>query len=381
MLNPEHLLEQTIGIPFTEGNTVDILKNGDQIFSAMLEAIQSASKSIEFLTFVYWKGDIADRFAKALSEKAREGLHVRVLLDGFGSLPMKKELVEMMKSAGVDLVWFRPMVRWKIWKADNRTHRKILICDDTTAFTGGVGIAEEWEGDARNEHEWRDTHFKITGPAVPGIKSAFVENWIEANDRLELHQFNEIDHDESGTTAIQTVRTSSTVRWSDIVLLYQSLLKYAQKRIYICTAYFNPDQTLIDILKQKAAEGIDIKILIPGNHTDKYISKIAAEDTFEQLLNSDIQVSYYTKTMMHAKILLVDEDLSCIGSANFNHRSMIKDDEINLVLVDGSINRTLTDHFNEDLEYSEPVTLQRWKNRSWLRRTLETVTKPFKQEI
>lgn len=380
-MNPRHLLEQTIGIPFTDGNSVQVLKNGDEIFPAMLEAIGNASESVNFLTFVYWKGTIATRFAEALSEKARQGVCVRVLLDGFGAMPMEDELVERMKTAGVDLVWFRPMVRWKIWKSDNRTHRKILICDDKIAFTGGVGIAGEWEGDARNENEWRDTHFRITGPAVPGIKSAFVENWIEATDRLDLDHFSECDFSSAGDTAIQTVRTSSTVRWSDIVLLYQALLRLAEERIMICTAYFNPDQTLIDLLRDKADEGIDIRILIPGNTTDKMIAKVAAEDTFEQLLDAGIKVHYYTKTMMHAKILLVDDELSCIGSANFNHRSMLKDDEVNLVLIDEHINKTLAAHFREDLKYSELVTMQRWKNRSWIRRALESITKPFKQEI
>lgn len=375
------LLEHAIGIPFTDGNSVRVLKNGIEIFPAMLSAIENANQCVDFLTFVYWQGDIADTFADSLAAKAREGVRVRVLLDGYGALPMKDELIQLMKNAGVDLVWFRPMVRWKIWKADNRTHRKILICDDQVAFTGGVGIAGEWEGDARNKDEWRDTHFRIKGPAVAAIKSAFVENWIEANDRMDMDHFSDTEHDTSGSTSIQTVRTSSTVRWSDIVLLYQSLLKYANKKIYICTAYFNPDQTLIDILKAKASEGIEVKVLIPGDLTDKYISKIAAEDTFEQLLSTGIEVSYYTKTMMHAKILLIDHSVSCIGSANFNHRSMIKDDEINLVLIDEQTNKTLTEHFMEDLEYAEPVTLQRWKNRSWLRRALETVSRPFKQEI
>jgi cardiolipin synthase len=381
-VNSQLLLEQAIGIPFTHGNSVEVLKNGDQIFPAMLDAIKASSQRVEFLTFVYWQGDIADQFAEVLSQKAKEGVEVRVLLDGFGALPMKRELVDMMEAAGVDLVWFRPMVRWKIWKADNRTHRKILICDDHIAFTGGVGIAKEWEGDARNENEWRETHFKIQGPAVPGIKSAFIENWIEANDRLNLDQFSEqVNHKKEGTTAIQTVRTSSSVRWSDIVLLYQSLLRLAQKKIYLCTAYFNPDQALIDLLSSKAQEGVDVKVLIPGDHTDKYISKIAAEDTFEQLLNAGIEVRYYTKTMMHAKVLLIDDELSCVGSANFNRRSMIKDDEINLVLEDEDVNQTLTNHFMEDLEYSELVTLQRWKKRGIFRRAFESVTRVFKQEI
>lgn len=381
-MDNQQVLEQTIGIPFSEGNSVSVLKNGDQIFPAMLEAIQSSGSSIDFLTFVYWKGDIAIKFAEALSKKAKEGVTVRVLLDSYGALPMEQRLVKMMSESGVNVIWFRPLVRWKIWKSDNRTHRKILICDNKIAFTGGVGIAEEWEGDARNPSEWRDTHFKIQGPAIQGIKSAFIENWIEAKDNLDLDLVEDHTHPgNNGATLIQTVRTSSSVRWSDIVLLYQSLIKLAQKRIWICTAYFNPDQAMVDLLCERSKEGIDIKIMIPGNHTDQQVTKIIAEDSFESLLKADIEIYYYTKTMLHAKVVLVDDELSCVGSANFNQRSMLKDDEINLVLIDENINEELSDHYEEDLIDADKVIPGRWKKRSILRRVGESAMRIFKQEL
>lgn len=380
-MDNQQVLEQTIGIPFSEGNSVSVLKNGDQIFPAMLDAIQSSGSSIDFLTFVYWKGDIAIKFAEALSKKAKDGVTVRVLLDAYGALPMEQRLVKMMSESGVNVIWFRPLVRWKIWKTDNRTHRKILICDNKTAFTGGVGIAEEWEGDARNPSEWRDTHFKIEGPAIQGIKSAFIENWIEAKDNLDLDLVEDHTHPEDGTALIQTVRTSSSVRWSDIVLLYQSLIKLAQKRIWICTAYFNPDQAMVDLLCERSKEGIDIKIMIPGNHTDQQITKIIAEDSFEALLKAGIEIYYYTKTMLHAKVVLVDDELSCVGSANFNQRSMLKDDEINLVLIDKDINKELSEHYEEDLFDTEKVIPERWKKRSVFRRTGESFMRIFKQEL
>ncbi|HCD51583.1 MAG TPA: cardiolipin synthase B [Balneolaceae bacterium] len=380
-MNPKQLLEQSIGIPFTEGNKVEILRNGVRIFPAMLEAIEQAQDNVDFLTFVYWQGKIAETFAQKLAKKAQEGVKVRVLLDGYGSRPMRKELIQHMKDAGVEVITFRPLMRWKIWKSDNRTHRKILICDDEVAFTGGVGIAEEWEGDARNEHEWRETHFKIKGPAVWGIKSAFIENWIEANDELLPELFSAKEQGQQGSVSIQTVRTSSSVRWSDIVLLYQSLLRMAKERIYICTAYFNPDDVLLNELIQKSNEGLDVRLIVPGGHIDKRISKVAAEDVFEPLIRNGVQVHYYTRTMMHAKILLVDNEVSCVGSANFNHRSMLKDDEINLVMIDRDINQALTDDYFNDLQHCERVTQQRWKRRSTVRKAKELLTRPVKDEL
>tara|TARA_R110000868_G_scaffold235273_8_gene489101 strand:+ start:6177 stop:7319 length:1143 start_codon:yes stop_codon:yes gene_type:complete len=380
-LESRKVLEQTIGIPFTEGNTIEILKNGDEIFPTMLDAIDESSKSIDFLTFVYWKGNIASTFAKSLAKKAEEGVTVRVLLDAYGALPMDQNLVELMTNSGVNVIWFRPLVRWKVWKTDNRTHRKILICDNSIAFTGGVGIAEEWEGNAQNPSQWRDTHFKIEGPAIQGIKSAFIENWIEANETLSLDLVEIGTQIKKGNTLVQSVRTSSSVRWSDIVLLYHSLINLAEQRVWICTAYFNPDQAMVDLLCERAKVGIDIKIMIPGNHTDQQITKIIAEDSFEDLLKAGIEIYYYTKTMLHAKVVLIDDEISCVGSANFNQRSMLKDDEINLVFIDASVNQQLSGHFKDDLKDTDQVDPTRWKKRSIARRAVEKITNLVKQEL
>ncbi|HAW80690.1 MAG TPA: cardiolipin synthase B [Balneola sp.] len=377
----QQALEQTIGVPFTEENSVSVLRNGDEIFPAMLEAISNAKEKISFLTFVYWKGEIADKFAELFAKKAKEGVKVRVLLDSYGAFPMKKALVELMQSSGVDVVWFRPLARWKVWKMDNRTHRKILICDGKIAFTGGVGIAEEWTGNARNESEWRDTHFKIEGPAVQGIKAAFIENWIEAGNELEINKSNISLSQKAGSTKIQTVRTSASVRWSDIVLLYQSLIELAEKRILIQTAYFNPDYKLVELLTKRAKEGIEVKIIFPGKYTDQRATKIIAGHSFEQLLEAGVELFYYQKTMMHAKVIMIDDELSCIGSANFNHRSMLKDDEINLVIIDSGTSQELRSHFTEDLENSERITNFRWKKRDMVKRVLEVIIRPFKQQL
>lgn len=377
----EALVKYT-GIPFTEGNHVDILKNGDQIFRSMLAEIRKAEDTIDFLTFVYWKGDIAEKFAHVLGQKAAEGVKVRLLLDSFGALPLSKELVNHMINKGVDLVWFRPLARWKLWTADNRTHRKILICDNSVAFTGGVGIAEEWEGDARNQNEWRDTHFKITGPAISGIKSAFIENWIEAGHTVS--EFDEVIDSPANLkdgVAIQTISTAATVRWSNIMLLYQSLVFLARDNIRISTAYFNPDDTLINSFKAAVTRGVDIEIILPGKHTDYVSTKIAAEARFQELLSAGIKLFYYQKTMMHAKIFTVDDELSCVGSANFNHRSMLQDDEINLVIHDKKITGILNDHFSEDLEECDEVNPHRWRNRGFLRKAQETLIYPFRSQL
>lgn len=347
----------------------------------MLKAIRQAKEKIEFLTFVYWTGDIAQEFAETLAKKAEDSVEVYVILDSFGCAKMPDELFEMMKKKGVQIEFFRPLTRWKVWKMDNRTHRKVLICDGEIAFTGGVGIASEWEGDARNENEWRDTHFLIKGPAVFGLQAAFMENWVESGRSLKFDHTVKGDPDPEQDVAVQVIRTSASVRWSDIVMLYLVLIKMARESIRISTAYFNPNTAIINLLKDAAGRGVDVQLMMPGKMTDKDIAKVAGDDSFKPLLDSGIELFYYQKTMLHAKVITIDGILSCIGSANFNHRSMLKDDEINVVILDKKVTGELNDHFQDDLVHSEKIERGQWKKRSLLKKAFEKFTNLFDDQI
>lgn len=381
----KNVLENTLGIPFTKKNSVEALVNGNEIFPAMLDAIEKSEEQIDFLTFVYWSGDIAVQFAKAFAKKADEGVKVRVILDSYGANFMPDNLSKLMLNHGVELKWFRPLVRWKVWKTDNRTHRKVLICDKKVAFTGGVGIAEEWEGDARDPSEWRETHFKVKGEAVSGLQAAFMENWIETMGFLPIDPDWENDHvdgsDDVGNSLIQCLRTSASVRWSDIIMLYQTLIRIAQENIHITTAYFNPNDNIIRLLIEAVDRGVDVHILMPGKHTDKGIARLAGENAFETLLEGGVNLWYYQKTMLHSKVITIDGNVSCIGSANFNHRSMLKDDEVNLVIIDENLATTLNGHFQKDLEGSEKIDENRWNGRAQWRKSLEKLTNVIKQQI
>lgn len=379
----EHILNSTMGVPFSEGNTIEVLNNGNEIFPAMLDAIRSAREHIDFLTFVYWQGNIAREMANALADKASEGLRVRVILDSWGAWFMSKELTDLMEENGVQIEWFRPLSRWKVWKTDNRTHRKILICDKEVAFTGGVGIAEEWEGDARNPSEWRETHFRIRGPAVFGLYAAFMENWIETGRELELESGWDrvMQHHGEETCAMQVIRTSASVRWSDIVMLYQTLLKMAQEKVMITTAYFNPNDSMVSLLEEAAGRGVEIDIMIPGKYIDHRVVNLAGGEHFEPLLDAGVRIWVYQKTMLHSKVVIVDDTVCCIGSANFNHRSMLKDDEVNIIALSEALAGELVEAFQRDLEDCEALNGQRWKKRSVVRKGVEGVMRLFKQEV
>ena len=374
-------LEGMMGIPFTSGNKIDVLRNGDEIFPAMLEAITNAKHSIDLATYVYWTGNIAEKFAEVLSKRAHEGLNVRLLLDSFGAKALKQELLDQMEDAGVIIRWFRPLTSFRFFILDNRTHRKILITDDTLGFTGGVGIAKEWEGDARDESEWRESHFRIQGPAVAGLNAAFVANWAETGDYSIAQEDYLVEHDKPGISEVQVIRSTASAGWSDIVTLFHSLISGATRSIKITTAYFVCDQAIIDAFLAAIDRGVKIEVLLPGSNTDQEISRIAGQERFTELLEAGVTICQYQKTMLHAKIILIDGVLSCVGSPNFNQRSMGKDEEIALCIIDPEINKTLTEHFANDMLSAEEYDLQKWKNRGNWQRFKEWFVAFFKKQL
>jgi cardiolipin synthase A/B len=372
-------LEGTMGVPATEGNAVEVLRNGNEIFPAMLASIAQAKRTVDLLTFVYWRGEIGRKFARALSGSASSGARVRVLLDGWGARTIEKALVDEMSEAGVEVQWFRPLTRLQANKANHRTHRKVLVVDEEVAFTGGVGIADEWDGDARDEHEWRDTHFRIRGPAVDGLRAAFLNSWAEADDTLFDRKIDRFpDQPQPGHTTIQCVRGASTTGWSDISTLFRVLLKLAEERVRITTAYFVPDDRVSTQLTGAAERGVQVEILLPGPHIDKRFVQLAGESSYETLLESGVRIWHFQPSMLHAKIMTVDGVAANIGSANVNARSAKLDEEINLVAWDADLVRILDAQFDTDIERSEEIVAGRWEHRSAPQRVLERAAGLFR---
>lgn len=373
-------LEGVIGVPATEGNELTVLRNGDEIFPAMFEAIDGAEHTVDLLTFVYWTGDVGTTLAQKIAAAARRGVRARVLLDAWGAHPMDRELVSLMEHAGVTVNFFRPLSKMRVGGVNHRTHRKVAVVDEAVGFTGGVGIADEWQGDARNPDEWRDTHFRVRGPAVDGLRAAFLDNWIETDPQLydpEVDRFP--DQPAAGDAVVQCVRGASETGRSDIATSFTALLRLAEERIRITTAYFVPDPELLEQLADATGRGVRVEILVPGVHADKRFVRLAGERDFTALLDVGVELHYFTPTMLHAKVMTVDGLVASIGSANFNRRSTAWDEEVNLVVIDPATVALLDRHFDEDLERSEPVDPTRWERRPRFQRVLETAVEPLRR--
>ena len=374
-------LEALLGIPASEGNELTVLKNGDQIFPSMLEAIRSAERTIDFLTFVYWKGDIAQAFAHALAERARAGVQVRVLIDAVGGRLIENDLMEHMSDCGVQVEWFRkPFSIAQLTsplKQNHRTHRKVLIVDERVGFTGGVGIAEEWCGDARDETEWRDTHVRVVGPAVDGLSASFAQNWAETGHALidDHRTFPQHRAATSGGSIVQVARGSASVGWNDMATVFRVMIESAQDRLRMMTAYFVPDDCFQQLLLDAVERGVQVDVMLPGPHADKRVCQLASESIYATLADGGVRIWAFQPSMLHAKVLTIDGIASVVGSANMNRRSMHHDEEVVLSVLDPVVTRRLEQDFDDELERCVRLDPKRWEDRSLTQKAQEKATR------
>jgi len=374
-------LEALLGIPASEGNELTLLKNGDQIFPSMLAAIRSAERTIDFLTFVYWKGDIAQDFAQALADRARAGVQVRVLIDAVGGRLIESDLMEHMSDCGVQVEWFRkPFSIAQLTsplKQNHRTHRKILVVDEQVGFTGGVGIAEEWCGDARDETEWRDTHVRVVGPAVDGLSASFAQNWAETGRPLidDHRAFPQHRAATSGGSIVQVARGSASVGWNDMATVFRVMIESAQDRLRMMTAYFVPDACFQQLLLDAVECGVQVDVMLPGPHADKRVCQLASESIYATLADGGVRIWAFQPSMLHAKVLTIDGVASVVGSANMNRRSMHHDEEVVLSVLDPVVTRRLEQDFDDELERCVRLDPRRWEDRSLTQKAQEKATR------
>lgn len=354
-------LVRLTGAPVVEGSHVELLHDAD-ILPAMLAAIEGAEHTVDLMSYVWWGGEIAERFAGALAARARAGLRVRVLLDSVGSRHLDDRLERCMRRAGVALEFFRPRWSWKLWQLNMRTHRRVLVCDDVVAFTGGVGIAQEWVG-TPDLPAWRDTQVRVTGPGVDGIHAGFHTDWVETpRPPIDGHDVWP-EHDEDGSVPMQVLLAASQPGWNTMALALRGLIGSARQRIRITSAYFRPPRHFRRLLCQTADRGVEVELLLPGPHARPAISRHAAQHHYGELLEHGIGIFEYQPTMLHAKIVTVDGVAAMVGTTNFDARSLALNEQIAVILHDEAVTAELDRRFDDDLSQSSPIELDAWRRR------------------
>jgi cardiolipin synthase len=377
----ERALGSLLGPGIVGGNAVTELLNGDQIFPPMLAAIMAAQKSVTFETYIYWSGDIGKQFADALSERARAGVPVHVLLDWVGSAKMEESYLAEMKEAGVQIEKFHKPHWYNLARLNNRTHRKLLVVDGQVGFTGGVGIAPTWTGNAQDPDHWRDSHYLVRGPAVAQMQATFLDNWLKVTGKV-LHgeaYFPAIAP--AGGQKAQMFSSSPSSGSESMQLMYHLAITAAERSIDLSVAYFVPDDLTRKLLMDALARGVRVRLVTPGEHTDTETVKAASRATWGELLQAGAEIYEYGPTMYHCKVMIVDQLLVSVGSTNFDNRSFRLNDEANLNVYDAAFAQRQTQVFEDDIKRSRRVTYEAWLERPWSEKLHEKMTGLLRSQL
>ena len=361
---PRHAryLAGLLGVPLTHGNRVTVHTNGDQLYPAMLAAINGARRRVSFETYIYESGQMADSFTRAFEDAARRGVRVNLVIDAVGGSGIDEDHVKQLEAAGCRVVRFNAPRWYSLEEVNYRTHRKIAVIDGEIAFTGGAGIADHWMGDAQDEAHWRDTMIEIAGPAARPIEAGFYENLTEgAGEAVPELDDSPISAGLESETFV--VRSSPSGGANDMKRLYLLALAAARRTADITTPYFIPDESSLWSMRDAVRRGVKIRLLVEGDITDAMPVKHASRSYYDQLLELGIDIYEYQPTMLHAKTLVVDGAWSMFGSANFDNRSLELNDELNVAVADRELAARLLADFEKDLHVSRRLTLETWRQR------------------
>jgi cardiolipin synthase A/B len=365
-----------------DGNRIRVLVNGVEIFPAMLSAIQRARHSINLECYIFWSGTIGSQFRDALIERAKSGVAVRVVVDAVGSKPRLQDSdIAALRDGGVVIELFHPLRPWMLDSINNRTHRRILVVDGVVGFTGGVGIADEWLGDADSKDHWRETCVQVEGPVVAELQSAFLDNWSEVRGEALVGDAFYPKLDPVGAVRCQVIHSTARAPSSATKLLYAVAIASARERIFLSNSYFLPDSETSAALVDAARRGVDVEIVVPGNNNDVPATKAGGRSSFGVLLRGGVKIFEYQPTMFHPKTMVVDGIFSTVGSTNFDNRSFRLNDEINLTMADAATGRRMEELFRRDVAASRPYTYADYQHRSLKDRLFEWTVLPFRGEL
>jgi cardiolipin synthase len=370
-----------LGPPLVPGNHITSLVNGVQIYPAMLNAIRTAQSNITFETFVF-RDDIGATFVEELSAAGRRGVHVHMLLDWLGSRTMESSLLSEARAAGCEVQIYHPPSWYHLGRLNNRTHRKVMVIDGKVGFTGGVGMGTEWREGLNGLPPWRETHFKAEGPVVAQMQAVFIDNWIKATGRV-LHgaeYFPKLSNT-CGDMEAQMFGSSPVGGSVSLHLMVLLALTAAKTSIDIQNAYFVPDQLTVEALCSAARRGVRIRIVVPGRHTDARIGRWAAQGLYGELLKAGIRIFEYQPTMMHCKVLVIDDVWSSVGSANFDDRSFRLNDEANLNVFSEDLAREQLRLIDADIQQSRLMVLRKWRHRKFGRRINERLALLLRSQL
>lgn len=370
-----------LGASVIDGNAVTDFQNGEEIFPAMLAAIHGAQHSINMETYIYWSGEVSKQFVAALTERARAGVKVHVLADWLGSTRMKQEIIDRLRAGGVRFEYFHPLHWYSLDRINNRTHRKLLIVDGTVAFNGGVGIADEWDGDGTRPDHWRDMQFRVEGPAAAQMQAIFADNWLTTTGQALLGPDYYPPPPRAGDLSMQAFASSPDVGSVNMQLLYLMAINGARHSIDLEAAYFVPDEMTTTALLDALRRGVRVRLVVPGPYVDSRVVRNASQHGWGTMLRAGVRMYRYQPAMFHNKLMVVDRYLTIGGSANFDNRSFRLNDESNIDVLDHAFAEHMTQVIESDIARSHELTLREWQQRPWTQRAFDWLSAQAAEQL
>ena len=356
------LIAGLTGSVISPNNKAEVFQDG-KLFDAMLTDIEHAQITIHLETYIWSHGDLERKLVDLLLKKSKEGVKVRVIVDALGARKANKDQFKKLISGGAELVYFRHFLVSKLWRFNNRMHRKALIIDGEIGYTFGHGIADEWLGSAQDHNHWRDTGVRLQGPVVQAIQSVFVQDWCSACRTLLFGNGHFYENTECGTVAAHVVSSSTRTSDSSVAMLYMLVIASARHEVIIQSAYFTPDRAMVDLIIAMARRGVAVHVMVPGKYTDSPISRHAGQHLYKKMLHSGVHIYEYSPTFLHQKVVIIDEVWSHIGSTNFDSRSLALNAEMGVGLLDREIAKELRLAFFNDVQHSQKIILSEWQRR------------------
>jgi cardiolipin synthase len=368
------------GAPFVPGNSLQILNDGEEFYPAMLEDIARAEVSITMEAYIYWAGNIGMQFAEALSDRARAGVRVKILLDAIGSSDIGDEIVKILESAGCQIAWYNPVRWYTLGRVNNRTHRKSLIIDGRIAYTGGAGISDDWVDTPQHE-AWRDIQIRLEGPGVTPLQTGYAQNWLESTHELISGPAYYPVLEPAGDLSVLTIMSSPVTGSSNARTLYYLSITSARRSIHIANPYFVPDPAALDALIDAKKRGVDVRVMVPGDKNENWLSRRNAVRLYGRLLEAGVVILEYQPTLLHHKTMVVDGLWATIGTTNFDSRSFAHNEENNVCFYDRPLAEELDAIFARDIERCKRIELAEWRRRGLFWKTQEVIAAFLQEQV
>jgi cardiolipin synthase len=359
-----YTIQSTCQAQLYHGNRVTIFTDGPAFYPAILDAIRGATRTINMECYIFQPGKVGDEYITALTERARNGVNVTIVVDAIGSMMLWGRPVARLRAAGCRILSYQTLRWYALHRINNRTHRELVVIDGSVAFAGGAGVADWWAyPDGRNPRPWRDTMARIEGPVVSALQGVTAENWLECCGEILTGPDYFPDLEPRGETTAFSFKSSPSDRATTSRVTFQLLMEGADKTVRVATPYFLPDRSLRLALVRMAERGVKVTVILPGRHTDQHWVRLASRRMWGQLLGAGIRIFEYQLAMMHAKILIVDDLWTVLGTTNIDNRSFEHNDESNIAMRDPAVAARLLQDYERDLAGSREVTLEMWERR------------------